>query len=197
MNNKQKILLVMVVLIAALMAYFLQDLIHSVLLMPISYLWYVMNLLYLSVAQIVLWFVLVVLFTLVGFGSLYGKLGSRKDSDEDFLPKHGPVGIAARQIARSREGIYYKWLIANRLGKLARSVLMQRIGHDRVLENGLFGPDWQPPVEVQAYLESGLNLTFADFPRRRLFHRRSDGPLDIDVEQVLTFLDSQVEQIHD
>jgi len=196
-KRQQKTLLGVVILIAAAIAYFLKDLIHEVLLMPISYLWYLINLMYLSVAQIVLWFVLVVIFALVGFGSLYGKLGSPEGSEEDLLPQYGPVGVAARQITRSREGIYYKWLIANRLGKLARSVVMQRGGRDRVVTDELFGPEWQPPVDVQAYLESGLNLTFADFPRRRLLRRRPDTPLDINVEKVLTYIDSQVEQTHD
>jgi hypothetical protein len=50
---------------------------------------------------------------------------------------------------------------------------------------------------VGAYLESGLTRTFADFPRQRRFSRLPDTPFDIDLNQVISYLESQLENHRD
>ena len=60
-------------------------------------------------------------------------------------------------------GIYYKWLVANRLGNLARELLDQREGRRKRRFARLTGRDWQPPAEVSAYLESGFERLICRF----------------------------------
>lgn len=193
MNRRQWIFLGAALLVSAAMAYFLQDTIRAFLFVPVSYIWYGVTLMYQSVAQIVFWFALVVVVTLMAFGSLYGRFRPRGREAEETLPKQGPIGTVARQISRNDEGVYYKWLIANRLGNLARSILQQRSGLELTPGTGFRGQDWDPPADVEAYLESGLTRTFADFPRQRRFARPPETPFDTDLDQVVAYLESQME----
>jgi hypothetical protein len=184
-------------LVAAGMAYYLQDLVRSVLFEPISYMWWGFNILYQSIAQLVYWILLVVGVTLMAFGSLYGRDRARELVEEETNPPQGPLEATARHIARTEKGVYYKWLVANRMGKLARSILFLRNGQPDSLNSPLKGRDWNPPDEVEAYLESGLTRTFADFPRQRRFSRPLETPFDIDLNQVIAYLESQMENHRD
>ena len=199
MNRRQLIILGISFLVAAGMAYYLQDLVHYVLFEPISYMWWGFNILYQSVAQLVYWILLVVGVTLMAFGSLYGKGRSKELFEETPDVRQGPLEATARQFSRTgSKGVYYKWLIANRMGRLARSILALRNGGGAGEPNGpLVGRDWNPPDEVEVYLESGLTRTFADFPRQRLFSRLSETPFDIDLNQVIAYLESQMENHRD
>lgn len=193
MRRHRLILLGVSFLVAAGMAYYLQDLVRSVLFEPISYMWWGISILYQSIAQLVYWILLVVGVTLMAFGSLYGKERAREWVEEETNPPQGPLEATARHIARTEKGVYYKWLIANRMGKLARSILSLRNGGADSSNSPLEGRDWNPPDEVGAYLESGLTRTFADFPRQRRFLRPLETPFDIDLNQVIAYLESQME----
>jgi len=180
------------------MAYYLQDIVRSVLFVPASYMLYGFNLLYQSVAQLVYWILLVVGVTLMAFGSLYGKDRARELVEEEMNPPQGPLEAMAKQISRTgKGGAYYKWLMANRMGKLARSILSLRSGQAEAPNSPLEGRDWNPPDEVAAYLVSGVMRTFADFPRQRWFSRPLETPFDIDLNQVIAYLESQMENHRD
>lgn len=196
--KRRPVLLGIFFLVAAGMAYFLQDLIHSVLFEPLSYLIWGFSIFYRSVAQLVYWVLLVIGVTLMAFGSLYGKGWKRELVEEEKLPPEGPLEAAARQISRTNQGgVYYKWLIANRIGKLARAILILRNGQAGSSSSALDGRDWNPPDEVAAYLVSGLTQSFADYPRRRWWSRPLETPFDIDLNQVVTYLESQLENQRD
>jgi len=196
-KRRRLILLGVSFLVAAGMAYYLQDLVRSVLFEPLSYLLWGFNILYQSIAQLVYWVLLVIGVTLMAFGSLYGKGRARELVEEEKLPPKGPLEAIARQISRTNQGVYYKWLIANRMGKLARSILSLRDGQADASHGALNGRDWNPPDKVAAYLVSGLTRTFSDFPRRRWFSRPQETPFDIDLDQVVTYLESQMENQRD
>ena len=198
MNRRQLMILGISFLVAAGMAYYLQDLVRSVLFEPISYMWWGFTILYQSVAQLVYWILLVVGVTLMAFGSLYGKGRSKELVEETPDIRQGTLEATARQFSRTgSKGIYYKWLVANRLGRLARSILSLRNGGAEAPNGPLQGRDWNPPDEVEAYLEAGLTRTFADFPRQKLFSRPSETPFDIDLNQVIAYLESQMENHRD
>ena len=55
MKAMQRWVLGITLLVSAAMAYFLQDAFLAVLIVPLSYIWYLLTLLYLSVAQTVVW----------------------------------------------------------------------------------------------------------------------------------------------
>ena len=96
-------------------------------------------------------------------------------------------------LGKSKQGIYYKWMIAHRLGKLTREMLDQREGRPEQLGyTRLTGRDWEPSKEVTTYLEIGLNGSFADFPQPR-WTRPQPTPLDLDPQNVIEYLESEME----
>jgi hypothetical protein len=178
---------------AALLAFLFQDVIRDTVLLPLSYFWWAAGILYRSIGQVVYWSLLVTAAALLAFASLYGReRPSGRDKRRRRLER-GPVQNFAWWLAQRQNGVYFKWQIANRLGHLARDILIQR-GED--LSGPPFmlsGRGWNPPGDVQAYLESGLNRSFAEFPRRGLFAPPPETPFDMEIGPVIAYLESQLE----
>ena len=95
---------------------------------------------------------------------------------------------------KAEKGIYFKWLVANRLGKLAYQMLLHReSGRPRTVFMPLLGADWEPKKDLQQYLETGLHGSFADFPNTSRFSGHQQTPLDLPVGEAIEFLESQIE----
>jgi hypothetical protein len=101
----------------------------------------------------------------------------------------------AMNLRRAEQGTYFKWVVANRLGKLAYHILLQReSGKPRTVFAPLLGADWEPSKDLQNYLEAGLHGSFADFPAvSRLSRAHQKTPLDVNVVEAVEFLESKVE----
>jgi len=112
------------------------------------------------------------------------------------MPKvSGQIESLADWLHNTKRGMYFKWLVANRLGKLAFQILLQREhGKPRSVFAPLKGDGWEPSVEVQEYLERGLHGSFADYPNgnRKYFAPPEKSSLDHDVVEVVEFLESKV-----
>ena len=106
----------------------------------------------------------------------------------------GNVESLALTMRRSKTGIYFKWLVANRLGKLAYQILLQReYGEPRSIFAPLTGEGWDASPEVQEYLEKGLHGSFAEFPINRWgrFAKTEKTPLDHEVADAIAFLEAK------
>ena len=115
-----------------------------------------------------------------------------------FIPisqrEQGNVEGLAEAMQKSDRGIYFKWLVANRLGRLAYQLLLQREhGKPRSVFAPLTAEGWESEPEVQGYLEKGLHGSFAEFPNSNwnYFAPPEKTALDHDVEEVVEFLESQ------
>ncbi len=179
-----------------LLAYALREPIEQKVIRPLAYVGYMLGLYYSSFPQVVIWIVLIVVAALLAVGSLAAGVSPRKRGTEKPLPVQGPVESLAVWIAKSQRGTYFKWLIAQRLGVLSREMLAFNARQAaRTGKEALSGPGWDPPEEVAAYLESGLNGSFADFPRPRWpFQNPEPTPLDVDPVQVMDYIESQIEK---
>jgi hypothetical protein len=185
-----------IVIIALLLAFPLRNAVYEVVIIPIAYVLWVLGLWYRSVHQSIWWVValLVVLVTLARSLRPTGKI--REWVHLKPRPILGQVEGLSVWMKRTERGIYFKWLIANRLGKIAHEVLAQRMGgKTRSFFDPLTGPDWTPDASVQLYLETGLKGSFADYPqvqRRWFFSKPIQTPLDHDVNEVIEYLESQI-----
>jgi hypothetical protein len=115
---------------------------------------------------------------------------------EPVKPKspEGQVESLAIWLKKAEQGIYFKWLVANRLGKLAYQILLQREnGRPRSIFAPLLGPDWEPSRDLQRYLETGLHGSFADFPAPGRLSPRQATPLDHGVGEAVDFLEEQMD----
>ncbi len=191
MRRRQWILLGLVA-VAAVLAFALRDVVERSIIQPVAYFWWVLGLYYTAFPQLALWVTLVVVVAFLGLGTLtLDPLRLRRKRPET-RPVQGPVETLAVWMVKAPQGIYFKWLIAQRLGRLARSILaFNRRTASRSPRDALRGSGWDPPDEVAAYLESGLNGSFADFPRARWpFQRTEPTPLDIDPQQAIDYIES-------
>ena len=192
---RRRLILAGVLIIAALLAFPLRETIHETIVVPIAYIaWYV-GLLYRSLSQGIWWWVLIAIVILMLAFSLVPDTQFRGRERPKPKPAQGPIENLALSMRRADEGVYFRWLVANRLGRLAYQILLHRErGRPRSVFAPLRGPDWEPSPELQKYLETGLHGSFVDFPyAKRPFAASHKAPLDQNVVESVEFLESHVE----
>jgi len=187
-----------VVVIAALLAFPLREMIHEAIVVPAAYLLWALGLLYRSLSQGIWWVILAVMVIWILGRSLSPPLRPPGKVLARSRPVRGKVEDLAGWLNKSRDGIYFKWLVANRLGKLAYQILLQRgNGKPRSVFEPLSGPDWDPTTNLRNYLQSGLQRSFADFPNpRRFLASPAKTPLDLNVDEAVDFLELQIDHLH-
>lgn len=194
MNWRRILALTGIAMIAILLAFPLRETVYRTVIVPLAYVFWVLGLWYHAVNQSVWWgaalfFVLVILArSLRPAGKVVERIRLKP------RPALGQVEDLAIWMKRTERGIYFKWLIANRLGRIAHEILLQRQGgKPRSFFDPLTGPDWEPEDSVRQYLEAGLGGSFAEYPqKRRFFSKPVPTPLDYDVHAVVEFLEKQI-----
>lgn len=193
---RRRIIVAGVLIVAALLAFPLRETIYETIVIPAAYVaWYV-GLLYRSLSQGIWWWVVMAVVLMMLVFSLVPGPRYRGRERPKPRPPQGPVENFAISMRRAEDGVYFRWLVANRLGKLAYQILLQReSGRPRSVFAPLRGADWQPAPELQKYLETGLHGSFVDFPYpRRPFRTAQKTPLDLNVVEAVEFLESHVEE---
>ena len=192
---RRGLILIVAVIIAALLAFPLRETIYETIVIPVAYIAWNLGLLYRSFSQGIWWWLIVglVLFMLVWSLLPERKIPRRQEPKPN--PPQGPVESLATWLHRAEKGVYFKWLVANKLGRLAYQLLLHREnGRPRSVFAPLFGPDWEPSKDVQQYLETGLHGSFAAFPQaRNRFSAHQHTPLDLNIAEAVDFLESQME----
>jgi len=197
-QTRRWLILIVASIIAGILAFPLREMIYETIVIPTAFIAWNLGLLYRSLPQGIWWWVIIfiVLFMLVF--SLIPQPKFRRNVEIKPKPQLGPVEGLAVSLRKAEHGIYFKWLVANRLAKLAYQILLHReSGRPRSVFAPLIGADWEPTKDLQNYLETGLHGSFADFPNvRRPFGAPQKTPLDLDVTEAVDFLESKVENDH-
>lgn len=186
MSQLRRPALLAILVISALLAYLLRDVVYEVVVVPLAYVWWVAGLYYSAIPQWVVWTVLLVLLALVVLWNAIPDFRSSGRKEPVRRWPEGQVEELTRWVVRARHGNYFKWQLANRLGRIARA-----------LEEGWARGGGRPPADptVEKYLDAGLNYSFVDFPSRRSrFERARRTPLDVDPTIVADYLESQMEK---
>lgn len=193
MNWRRIWIILGIVVGAGLLAYLLQDVVDLLIIVPLAYFLWALKLWYLSLPQTMWWGVLIVLVLIIFGASLLPEIKPRKKLEIYQRAERGRVEALAAALAKTGKGTYFKWLVANVLGKLTYQMLVQREhGKPRPVFAPLEGDGFHPSQNVQAYLEKGLHGTFADVPNTK-WNYLSTPPktaLDHDVADVVNFLES-------
>lgn len=194
-RTRRMLVIAGVLVIAALLAVPLRDTIYDAVIVPVAFLGWGLGLMYQSLSQSIWWWVIVVLVLFVLVFSLIPPLKPVGPREVKSKPRVGQVEELTVWLRRVKGGTYFKWLVANRLGKLAYQMLLHREnGRLRSVFDPLVGTDWKPPKELQNYLEIGLHGSFADFPSNvSRFAMPPQTPLDYEVRDAIEFLESQME----
>ena len=149
MKRMQIFVLVGALVLAFILAFFMQEVIRESFIIPFAYFWWILGIYYNAFPQMILWIFLVVIVLMMLFGSLGSDVVRNRMEEDKTKPVQGPVEGLAVSLEKARGGIYIKWQIAHRLGKLARDLLVQR--GDRVNKKviaSLQGRDWHPSKPV-------------------------------------------------
>lgn len=192
----RRILLILAgLVIAVILAFFMQDVIRRAIVTPLAYLLWLLKLAYSATPQLLLWIFLLAVLVLLLFASLVSWISIGKRTEEPARSAQGNVEILAGWVSNASEGNYYKWMIANRLGKLwgEMSGGVENRGRPvRAVKPNL--PEELPPTAVQRYLKAGLDESFVDYPTPPLsFKRKQATPFDLKVDEAVEFMESQME----
>lgn len=187
-----------VMVIAAILAFPLRTAIYEMVVVPLAFIGWELGLFYHSLSQAAWWWLIFAIVFLMLIFSLLPDYKPREREEPKTKPKHGQVEDLAIWLERAKGGIYFKWLIANRLGKIAFQILLHReSGRARSVFAPLVGTDWEPSLALRQYLETGLHGSFSDFPNTgRFLGPPSQTPLDYEVKNAVEFLESQVENLN-
>jgi len=194
---RQRLALAGVIVIAAILAFPMRSWVTDMIVLPLAYLLWLLHLIYLSLGQAVWWAVIILVVVIMLFKSLAPEIKPIRGRAEYTREDRGSVEALASMLRKSKKGIYFKWLVANRLGKLTYQMLLRREhGRPRSVFAPLIMDGWEPPAEIRHYLEKGLHGSFAEFPVPRWFAQPKKTPLDHNVEEVVEFLEAQQSDGH-
>jgi hypothetical protein len=198
LQTRRGLLLIGILIVAGLLAFPLRGLIYEGVVIPAAFIVWNLGLFYHSFSQAIWWGAMVVIVLFMLLFSLIPQPRFRRSSGAKRKPQLGQVEDLVVSLGKAEQGIYFKWLVANRLGKLAHQILLHReSGHPRSVFAPLSGVDWEPSKELQDYLETGLHGSFADFPNaNRRLGTAPKTPLEFEIVEAVEFLESQVENGH-
>jgi hypothetical protein len=191
--QRKPLFIILFSLLCLTAAFAFRKLIYQIVIVPLAYIWWVLTLYYHLLPQGVIWIILIFVILFTALRGILLELPIGRPKPLKRRNAQGPIESLSLLIQKRNQGNYYKWSIANRLGRAARELLDQREG--RQLKQKfvrLIGRDWQPPNDVAAYLEAGVNGTFADYPKRN-WSRSPRTPLDLDPQQAIEYLESELE----
>lgn len=187
-NPHRSWLLLVWLALALLLAFFLRDFVARLVIQPMLYLFWTLTLLYRAVPQVILWTALLSILLLFAISFIARNVSFRNLFPRKREPVYGPVHGLSRILQRANEGIYFKWQVARSLSEIALD-LQELRAHDetRVLRFD----DTSVDPEARRYLEAGLNTSFSDYPMPGVFQPRPETPFDIELDQVIDYLESQ------
>ncbi len=182
--------------LAFLLAFPLQKIVHDTAIKPLLYIIWILKLAYRAIPQFWTWAILLFITILIMVTPIFD-LSVSFPRRKKHVRKHlGPIATLGETIEKSSSGIYFKWVLANRMGRIMRDWLAYR---EHVVKrwqaNNIAKLGWSSSKPIQKYLDVGLNGSFADYPSPRLafLRLRRATPLDIDPNDVLDYLESHME----
>ncbi len=203
MKDKRRLLLVLVLMIAALLAFFLRDLFSVYIVAPAAKFLFVMRGYYAATGQETYWQIVAVIVVLIGLLSLHlvdfnllaTPFERTRGNGEAAQGEVAHLAFWLENVQRSsqaargrRQGSYAQWTVARSLATLAVD-LLNRQGEGEEREKRLQGPGWSPPANIQTYLEIGLRSNPVMF-KQKIAAARIAIP---EVEEVIRYLESYVE----
>ncbi len=189
MNRWRWALLIVTIILLSILAFFLRDVVYQMVVLPLAYLWWLLGFYYSLVPQLLSWTLLLVGVFVIVLSNLIP--GTRPNHRKTLKRRaaQGQVEALAIGLERVNKGNYFKWQIANRLGRIARGL------------NEISGGQAQLEVRnesVKKYLEAGLNTSFVDYPRpSNPLQHPAPSILDMNPEKAVDYLESLMENHRD
>lgn len=196
MDKKRIFLLVPLVVAALLLAFPLREAVEDIVIQPMQYLIWGAGILYRSIPQFWIWVALSGIIFFILLLPFLDDLPPIRKRHKKEPPEQGPIEKMAEALNKADRGIYFRWSVANRIGKIMRDWIAYRERLDKRWQaNDLARLEGQVSFDVYQYLDTGLNGSFADYPRPRLpfFQKKTKTPLDLDPNLALDALEKEME----
>jgi energy-coupling factor transporter transmembrane protein EcfT len=185
MIRRRWLLLAGILVLSMVVAYFLRDVVYGTIILPLAYLWWLVKYYYSAIPQLFIWAVLLIVIFLTVVWNFLPEARSNQHTQPKRLAAEGQVEALAVWIRRSHKSNYFKWQVANRLGRIAR-----RLAEFSGQPAGFYSGN----KALDQYLDAGINYSFVDFPGPKdRFHRPPPTPLDLDPRETVDHLESQME----
>jgi hypothetical protein len=180
-------------LLAVLLAWVISGFVRQNLLLPtLEVAWLLQNY-YRMIPQSWLWGILV---TIVLVGALFSLSSVRTSFSPDWLKTRRTQTAGSELafwLARTEQGQYQRWFVAHRLATLARELLREQ-GIQIERGDALTGPGWNPPDDVQKYLQAALYSSPKTFDSAA---KAAGLNTDPKVEEVIQYLETYAEASHE
>ncbi len=187
------------VLAAVTLAFLLRDMVQVILVEPLAYFFWRLGVIYRIIPQQVYWIFLIIGLFYVALNSFYSQK-NRIETQQPVKRGAGPVETLSYWVERGQRGIYFRWQVARMLAQVALSIAELRENrHMKTFE----WPEHEISTQVKRYLDAGLNSSFADYPLEggvpllKLGQKQPSTPFDIEIVQVVDYLETEMENRHD
>lgn len=168
-----------------LLAFLVRDVARDLIITPLAYLAWRVRLLYWIVPGLAKWAAVILVVSIGVIWQLLPEFRPKSSRRARRAPTPGQVESLALWLSKAGDSNYFKWQVANRLGRIARRL-------DEL--SGRRSEKRRAAEPVRAYLSAGVDHSFADFPGpRHRFERRPATPLDLQPGVVVDYLESQME----
>ncbi len=188
MKRSRLLLFGAVVLGSSIAAYLLRDIIYTLVIVPLAYTLWLGGIIYRALPQLVKWVIVLVIAGIAIVWRLIPDVPETRKPRPIGRSTEGRVEALAFGIHRARNSNYFKWQLANRLGRLARRIV------------DITGRPANADEEdaIHHYLTAGVEKSFVDVPTPRgVLARRIPTPLDVDPADIIAYLESRMELNHD
>jgi hypothetical protein len=193
MTRKRLLIVGAAVLLAILMAWAIAGFVRQNLLIPTLELAWLLQNYYKMIPQSWQWGILV---AIVLVGALFSLSSVRTSFSTAWLRTRRiqtPGSELAFWLARIDQGQYQRWFVAHRLATLARELLHEQ-GIQIERGDTLTGPGWNPPQDVQKYLQAALYSSPKTFDTAA---KTAGLTTDPNVEEVIQYLETYAEASHE
>jgi len=179
------------------LAVIFRDFVRQAIVNPLAQLVWTAGLFLDSLPQALIWIVLLLIVTILAVGSALARPPGRWKRVAPEATRRGQVEALARRIELARRSYYFRWHLAQRLHDLAIEAVAarQRLSHDEARQQ-LHDGALDVPRAVRDYLRADMAMgaTPHRFSVRRLLRRSiSTSPLDLAPEQIIQFIEAQME----
>jgi hypothetical protein len=196
MKTRVYIFLALALIAAALLSFPLRGAVQEWIILPLARFVWLLKGYYGAFPQAAYWVVALGIAVMVAILSFRLPDWDRQRQHEQWKPLPGSVREMSFWIQRAKGGLFPKWHIAHLLAELALDILDRR-GTRQKHAQLLTGPDWNPPPEVQKYLDAAITTNYTDYPKPKRFSLLPPTPFDQDLEPVIKYLESLLESEHD
>lgn len=189
------IFLPILIIVSALLAPFLWKAINALIIEPAVYYWWRVRRLIQFAPQSFYWYFWIGGMGLVTIITLLRYFRKRGRGNLLTFVREGQLSTLARSISRAEKSHYTKWLLANRLATISLNLIKHGSGPSQTITYKFPEDGWSPPEIIKNYLDAGLDNSHMSLRAKRgWFKPKETSPLDADLNQVIEFIESQMEK---